>query len=85
MSLRTRTGSRWPPAVLVNEESGTRAPTLYSLDYGYRRIAFVGGQTWLGTGRERECRLERAPKERGVDPTQKSCWGQPSQSLRGAP
>jgi LacI family transcriptional regulator len=55
-------------AVLVDEESGTLAAARHLLDQGHRKIAYIGGQTELSTGRERLRGFERALKERKLAP-----------------
>jgi LacI family transcriptional regulator len=40
-------------AVLIDDRAGTYAAARHLIEYGHRRIAYIGGSTELSTGRER--------------------------------
>jgi LacI family transcriptional regulator len=52
--------------VLVDDRAGTFAAANHLLNYGHRRIAYIGGTSELSTGRERLAGFEDALRERQV-------------------
>lgn len=55
-------------AVVVNDRQGTFAATEHLLSYGHRRLAFIGGDTSLSTGKNRLSGFEDALKMHGLEP-----------------
>jgi LacI family transcriptional regulator len=55
-------------AMIVDDRAGTFAATQHLLSYGHRRLAFIGGDTSLSTGRNRLAGFEDALKERSLEP-----------------
>jgi DNA-binding LacI/PurR family transcriptional regulator len=55
-------------AVIVDDHAGTFAATQHLLGYGHKRLAFIGGDKSLTTGRNRLAGFEDALKEHGLEP-----------------
>lgn len=55
-------------AVLIDDRKGIYMATRHLLDYGHRRIAYIGGATDISTGRERLAGFHTALKERNIEP-----------------
>jgi LacI family transcriptional regulator len=53
-------------AVLIDDRKGVYSATCHLLDYGHRRIAYVGGRTEISTGRERLAGFHQALAEREI-------------------
>lgn len=56
------------PSVVVDDREGLMTATRHLLGYGHKRIAFVGGDATLSTGRNRLAGFEAALQERGLKP-----------------
>jgi LacI family transcriptional regulator len=54
-------------AVLIDDRKGVYSATCHLLDYGHRRIAYVGGRTEISTGRERLAGFHEALAERKIE------------------
>jgi LacI family transcriptional regulator len=55
-------------AVVIDDRAGIKAATRHLLDSGHKRLAFVGGDETLSTGRERLGGFEDALAERHLKP-----------------
>jgi len=55
-------------SVIIDDHAGTFAATQHLLGYGHKRLAFIGGDTSLSTGRTRLAGFEDALKEHGLEP-----------------
>ncbi|AIO36474.1 LacI family DNA-binding transcriptional regulator [Burkholderia pseudomultivorans] len=56
-------------AVLIDDREGTFTATRHLISYGHKRIAFIGGDTSLSTGRNRLAGFEAAMLEQGLAPS----------------
>ncbi len=54
-------------AVLIDDRKGVHAATCHLLDYGHRRIAYIGGGTEISTGRERLAGFQEALAGREIE------------------
>jgi LacI family transcriptional regulator len=55
-------------AVVINDREGIHTATRHLLSYGHKRLAFIGGDASLSTGRNRLAGFEDALKEQGLTP-----------------
>jgi LacI family transcriptional regulator len=55
-------------AVVINDREGIRMATRHLLAYGHKRLAFVGGDASLSTGRNRLAGFEDALSDEGLKP-----------------
>jgi LacI family transcriptional regulator len=55
-------------AVLIDDRKGIYTATRHLLDYGHRRVAYIGGGTDMSTGRERLAGFHAALGERDIEP-----------------
>jgi LacI family transcriptional regulator len=56
-------------AVIVDDRQGTFSAAQHLLAYGHKRLAFIGGDTSLSTGRNRLAGFEDALRQHGLEPT----------------
>jgi LacI family transcriptional regulator len=56
-------------SVLINDREGTFAATQHLITYGHQRIAFIGGDVSLSTGRNRLAGFQAALKEHRLEAT----------------
>jgi len=55
-------------AVVINDREGIHTATRHLLSYGHKRLAFIGGDASLSTGRNRLAGFEDALREQGLKP-----------------
>ena len=71
-------------SVLIKDREGTFAATQHLITYGHKRIAFIGGDASLSTGRDRLAGFETALKEHGLVAAA-TALGTPRRTLRATP
>lgn len=55
-------------AVMIDDRKGIYTATSHLLDYGHRRVAYIGSGTDISTGRERLAGFHAALGERNIEP-----------------
>ncbi len=66
LQLLRKVASPEMPTVLMDDRAGTRAATRHLINYGHRKIGYIGGNLDMSTGRERLAGFEDTMAQQGL-------------------